>query len=53
MQLKHQHRYLSSLVEKAKLIPIHKSGEMSERGNFRPISILVILSKIIERHVFN
>jgi retron-type reverse transcriptase len=53
MQLKHQHRYLSSLVEKAKLIPIHKSGEMSERGNFRPISILVILSKILERHVFN
>ncbi|CAB4005273.1 Hypothetical predicted protein, partial [Paramuricea clavata] len=26
---------------------------MSERGNFRPISILVILSKILERHVFN
>ena len=42
-----------ALWKKAKLIPIYKSGEMSERGNFRPISILVILSKIIERHVFN
>jgi hypothetical protein len=41
------------LWKKEKLIPIHKSGEMSERGNFRPISIRIILSKIIERHVFN
>jgi hypothetical protein len=28
-----------ALWKKAKLIPIHKSGEMSERGNFRPIRV--------------
>ncbi|CAB3988752.1 Hypothetical predicted protein, partial [Paramuricea clavata] len=41
-----------ALWKKAKLIPIHKSGEMSERGNLRPISILVILSKILEKHSY-
>jgi hypothetical protein len=38
--------------EKAKLIPIHKSEETTNRANYRPISILAILSKVLETHVF-
>jgi hypothetical protein len=33
----------------AKVIPIHKSGTRSNFDNFRPISILPAISKIIER----
>ena len=35
----------------AKVVPIHKSDSKQDRGNYRPISILAVLSKIIERHV--
>ena len=35
----------------AKLIPIHKSGRTTTANNYRPISILPILSKILERAV--
>ena len=35
----------------AKLIPIHKSGTQDDHTNCRPISILSILSKIVEKHV--
>ncbi len=35
----------------AKVIPIHKQGCIQERKNFRPISILPTLSKLLERHV--
>ena len=35
----------------AKLIPIHKSGAKDDPANYRPISILSVLSKIIEKHV--
>jgi len=33
----------------AKIVPIHKSGNISEANNFRPISILPVLSKVLER----
>ena len=36
----------------AKVIPIHKAGEKSEFNNFRPISLLPIFSKILERLVY-
>lgn len=39
--------------KKAKVIPIFKAGDPSEPGNYRPISILVVISKIIERAVFD
>ncbi len=37
--------------EHAKVIPLHKSGPSIERNNYRPISILLILSNILERFV--
>ena len=36
----------------AKIIPLHKGGDFNV-NNFRPIAILPILSKIIERAVHN
>ena len=38
-------------LKQAKLIPVHKSGPYNDPANYRPISILPILSKIIEKHV--
>ena len=37
--------------KQAKIVPIHKSGSLSSFDNFRPISILPVLSKIIEKAV--
>ncbi len=35
----------------ARVIPFHKPGPTIERNNYRPISILPILSKVLERFV--
>ena len=35
----------------AKVIPIHKKGATDNKGNYRPISVLSALSKILERQV--
>jgi hypothetical protein len=35
----------------AQVSPIHKGGSFTDVENFRPISILPVLSKLIERHV--
>ena len=35
----------------AKVIPIFKSGTRTDPGNYRPISVLPALSKILERAV--
>ena len=37
--------------KKAKVIPGFKKGEKSDKSNYRPISVLSLLSKIIEKHV--
>ena len=39
------------LLKVAKIIPIHKSGAQDDPANYRPISILSIISKVIEKHV--
>jgi hypothetical protein len=39
--------------KKAKVTPIFKAGEKSDVGNYRPISVLPLISKIIERAVHN
>ena len=38
--------------KQAKIVPIHKSGSLNSFDNFRPISILPVLSKIIEKAVY-
>ena len=38
-------------LKNAKILPIHKGGSKSDRSNYRPISILPIVSKIFEKHV--
>ena len=33
--------------------PLHKGGQQRDKNNYRPISVLPILSKITEKHVAN
>ena len=35
------------------IVPIPKSSQMSEPGNYRPISLLCILGKLLEKHMVN
>ena len=35
----------------AKIFPIHKGGPTDDPSNYRPISLLPVLSKLIEKHV--
>ena len=35
----------------AKVAPLHKSGSHEELNNYHPISVLSILSKVLEKHV--
>ena len=37
--------------KEAKVSPLHKSGLLEDINNYRPISILPVLSKVLERHV--
>ena len=40
-------------IKIAKITPIHKAKETNNLNNFRPISILPVFSKILEKIVFN
>ena len=42
-----------SRMKIAKVIPIHKKGSHADVNNYRPISLLPILSKCLERIMFN
>ena len=37
----------------AKVSPIFKAGNIEEVGNYRPISVLPIFSKVLERIMYN
>ena len=39
-------------LKKAKVIPLHKDGSKIDENNYRPISLLIVWSKIIERALF-
>ena len=39
--------------KEAKVIPLFKGGANDDMDNYRPISILSVASKILERHVHN
>ena len=39
--------------KEAKVTPLHKGDSKSEKNNYRPISVLPVLSKIFERHLHN
>jgi hypothetical protein len=38
--------------KRARVAPLYKKGSKLEQGNYRPVSILCCLSKIIERVVY-
>ena len=40
-----------SVLKLARVTPVHKSGQVSDPYNFRPISVLPIISKLLERHI--
>ena len=40
-------------LKSAKVVPIYKKGCKNEAGNYQPVSILSIVSKIIERTVYD
>ena len=42
-----------STWKEANVIPLHKGGDLDNTNNYRPISILPVVSKIIERAVHN
>ena len=39
------------VLKEARVIPIHKGGPSEDPSNYRPIPILPIVSKVIEKHV--
>ena len=39
--------------QRARVIPIYKAGDKGKCENYRPISILPVVSKVFEREVFN
>ena len=44
---------LSNVSKIAKVISIHKSGFKNDINNYRPISLLSALSKVLEKLVYN
>ena len=44
---------IPSELKAAEVIPIYKDSEKSQFTNYRPISVLSVISKILERCVYN
>ena len=46
-----QNGQFPDILKIAKLLPIHKGGTKDNPSNYRPVSILPVISKLIEKHV--
>ena len=44
---------IPSVWKKSLVVPIPKNSDMKNPSNYRPISLLPIVSKVLERHVYN
>ena len=42
-----------SLRKNANVIPVHKKDDPTDKTNFRPVSVLPLLSKVFERVINN
>ena len=42
-----------TLWKKAKVLPLHKKGDVLERKNYRPVSILSPVSKVLEKAIYD
>ena len=40
-------------LKKAKVFPLHKSGSKLDENNYRPISLLIVWSKVYKKVMFN
>ena len=45
--------YVPKIWKSAKIVPLFKSGEREAMGNYRPISLLPTLSKVLEKAVYH
>jgi hypothetical protein len=43
--------YFPLMLKQSKIVPLHKSGDKKDPSNYRPISLLPILSKPLEKHI--
>ena len=44
---------MARCTKKAEVVPIHKSGEKHNISNYRPISLISNVVKILEKIVYN
>ena len=44
---------IPSDLKSARVVPIYKKGSKTDPGNYRPVSVLSIISKVLERAVYN
>ena len=42
-----------SILKQEKIVPLHKAGAKDEINNYRPISLLIVWSKVFERVMYN
>ncbi len=45
--------YFPSEWKKANVIPVHKKADKQNKENYRPISLLSCLGKVMERIIYN